>query len=36
MVFLDGDGTGMTRLPQAFLSASCACLAGISLPSKYP
>jgi hypothetical protein len=34
MVLLDGDGSGMTRLPHTFLSASCACLAGIGLPSK--
>ena len=36
MAFLDGAGIGMTRLPHTFLNASCACLAGIGLPSKYP
>ncbi len=32
-MFLGGDATGTTRLPQTFLSASCACLAGIGLPN---
>jgi hypothetical protein len=36
LAFLAGEGIGMTRLPQTFLSAICACLAGIGLPSKYP
>ena len=32
----DVCGIGMTRSPQTFLSAICACLAGIGLPSRYP
>lgn len=36
IAFRCGWGIGMTRLPQAFLSATCACLAGIGLPSRNP